>query len=142
MKTPSIPLTIVYKIVQVDSHGRMFSANPHYIMALENEDDTVIRYRLRHQVLPSDHCRALFACKTLTDAKVALDFYGKHHKCYILRGYAANVRDYARGDAVVEVLDNAIALPCSFQTVLCDWFIPIGIVLSNEKTPIDELENS
>ena len=139
MKIQSIPLTIVYKIVQVDSRGRMFSANPHHFMALRNKDDTVVRYRLRHQVLPNDYCKALFACKTPADADTALDFYGRRHKCYILRGYAANVRDYVSNDPVTKVLRDIISLPSDFKTVLCDWFIPIGIIASNGKTPIDKL---
>lgn len=141
MKVPSIPLQIVFKVVQVDKYGRMFSANPSP-STVRARGQHVLRYRLRHQVLPSTATPALFACPTLEDAKMAWHFYhegrwGYLKKVYILRGYAANVRQVNRStvrqdEAFVEYLqnhDNTLrSMPLIFNTVLCDWFIPIGIV--------------
>ena len=137
MKIPSIPLTIVYKIVQVDSRGRMFSANPHAKIVVHNwkTDDEIVQYKLRHQVFPNDRTPVLFACGSLDAARRALQFYGARKKCYILRGYAANVRKFRDNDPALG--GKMTHPPVGCFTVLCDWFIPIGIVDKNNNAPID-----
>ena len=136
MKIPSIPLQIVFKVVQVDSCGRMWSANPSPSIVKGNGEH-VVRYKLRHQVLPESDCPALFACPTLEDAKTAAQFYATGYcvkKVYILRGYAAGVRSVRRATVrqdkafAKKQTDSLKGLPSDFATVLCDWFIPIGIV--------------
>lgn len=136
MKIPSVPLQIVYKVVQVATDGSMWSCNPLPMSVREGEGlKYFIRYKLRHQVLPNKETKALFVCPTLKDAKLALYWYGASHfgKYYILRGYGANVN--VVGHSYVDeflVLDvprgHAFFLPDTFETALCSWFIPIGIV--------------
>lgn len=140
MKQPSVPLSIVYKVVQVDEYGRMWSVNPAVQIVRENGKN-VVRYKLRHQVFPESETPALFVCPTLEDARVAAEFYevdcGCQNKVRILRGYAVNPRQVDRqtilqDEAFGNEKTTFIPLPVSFNTAICDWFIPIGIVKNKQ----------
>lgn len=135
MKIPSIPLQIVYKVVAVKEDGSMWSAN-HSQAKNWTEDERIIRYRLRHQVLPNSESRALFVFCRLDDARGGVSYYKRldlKSPYRILRGYAANTRRVDNSNFEKEMrkvsqehyLSN---LPNELNTALCDWFIPIGII--------------
>ena len=132
MKQPSIPLTIAYKVVQVDAQGRMWSINlslPAKNMPANQYSDRILRYQLRHQVLPNTHVPYLFVCPTKADAVEACGYYCTRKNKYVLRGYAANLQviKYATD---LEILGSRVRdiVPEGFTSALCSWFIPIGVV--------------
>jgi len=135
MKQPSIPLTIAYKVVQVDAQGRMWSINLSLNSSLSKNmpadqySDRLLRYQLRHQVLPNTQVPYLFVCPTKADAVEACGYYNTRKNKYVLRGYAANLQviKYATD---LEILGSPVRdiVPHGFTSALCSWFIPIGVV--------------
>ena len=136
MKIPSVPLTIVYKVVRINRRGttdkfngkirstRMFSANA----GAKLDGEFVVEYKLRHQTFPRDDSgQALFVCSTLEEAKTWWRMFEMSFPCHILRGYAANVR---RRYADEIPMDPAFKNHTYFGYT-GDWFIPIGIVVKS-----------
>lgn len=128
MKRKSIPLTFVYKVVQVANDGTMWSANPG--PALVRFDTYGIEYKLRHQVQPLSNKPALFVVPDLVNAKLAVRIYGGiYKKAIILRCLAYNARvPKADGDTIYDNQMGWITVPSSFITGLCDWLIPLAVV--------------
>lgn len=144
MNTPSLPLTIVYKVVQV-VNGAMYSVNKFItdksgkLLDSEVNSERVIRYRLKHQVWPSHNIPALFVCPTLDAAHKVFKFFADAHhgqvgvKFYILRCYAYGVRVVNEHNIAADPampLDASIVSAGYKTTALCDWLIPIGIIKS------------
>lgn len=136
MKQPSIPLTIAYKIVQVDARGRMWSVNLKLYsprckdVPADLYNDRIVRYQLRHQVLPNTIVPLLFVCPTKEDAMTGCEYYDARKHKYVLRGYAANLKAITKkaGPHLQDGQNLWDMVPLGFSSAVCDWFIPIGIV--------------
>ena len=144
MKIPSIPLTIVYKVVRINRRGVYDKAtnkpNPRTFMVSANagynyKSPTVVQYKLRHQTFPSA-AQALFVCDTLEEAKKWWKMFDQSYPSCILRGYAAGVRtmdSYQVSTDPVFANHRYERYGHSGSVTLCDWFIPIGIVVKSKK---------
>jgi hypothetical protein len=138
MKQPAVKLTTVYKVVQVDKGGRMWSVNPNGDLPTHY---CCVEYFLNHQVLPHADRPTLFVTPNLQQAQMAAKFYNRghvsdwEHKISILRCLAANVRQQTLDYVTIGLGENQrqVYTPTEFKTSLCDWLVPVAVIPTKNR---------
>lgn len=145
MITPANKLTQVYKIVQIDTAGRLWSVNTH----LRYPSEQLIEYLFNHQVFPNDKTKALFAFPDYKTVMACLYIYGERH-VKVLRCLAHNVRtvncdsfnnDYAIAESIDKGFNSRYDFYFPAPTIsgalakvsLCEWLIPLNFVKIPQK---------
>ena len=121
--------SMVYKIVKMHD-GKMYSSNPNPQVVdieafLENPLQRFVQYRMKHVTRPKTKGSLIFVCKGRADAERCAEYFenGGRKSVRILRGYGCNVfKNTINGKSKYDITH----LP--FETYLCDWFVPIGII--------------
>lgn len=134
MIPPSNKLTQVYKLVQTDMTGRLWSVNSH-LRGLGSEQ--LIEYSFNHQVFPNDKVRALFAFPNYKTAMKYVSLYRQTRNVKVLRCLAHNARvvgndTIIRDFAVIEAIEKRF-FGGSAIMVLCEWLIPLNFIKIPQK---------
>lgn len=134
----STEYTTVFKVVQLDEKGRMFSANRNdrdLFLDSKNPTSQVVEYFMGKPAYPKDFLPVLFACENQTVGSLALAFYsriadtGKTKKCLLLKGRATNVQAFEYGQFAKKHGGKYYVKP-PVPSVTCDSFTPDSIVAS------------